>query len=175
MRVSWYLIYSVIQTCIVFNTLTQYLCKVLYYDSMTCFVSLGSGDLPRVFFSMGLFSPSLEQDFRFRNNCKRCGKFKFALIDIERQGNNLFQTPNIHSSISLARIWDALYLLHFQGMSAHESNSGDIMIDKDSHNTEKHALVVLLLKLRTYTQSTVLKNSCVMYAALPSYNYVSYF
>ena len=42
-------------------------------------------------------------------------------------------------------------------------------------NTEKHALVVPMLKLRTCTQSTVLKNSCVMHAVWPSYNYVLYF
>ena len=61
-------------------------------------------------FSSGSISSSYEivQDCCCDNNCK--GSRKFCSNTHGKQGNNLFQTPNILSTVFLVRIWDSLYL-----------------------------------------------------------------
>jgi hypothetical protein len=55
----------------------------------------------------------------------------FVLMDMERQGNNLFQTPNILSTVFLVRICDTLYLRSGGVVGPLEVSSS--MVDKDSH------------------------------------------
>jgi hypothetical protein len=55
----------------------------------------------------------------------------FFLMDMERQGNNLFQTPNILSTVFLVRICDTLYLWSGESVGPLEVSSS--MVDKDSH------------------------------------------
>ena len=100
-------------------------CEVLFYQSTTCRVFQAEGLYQLVYSmhagawfssassrgsSMGSFL-LLKKLYRtaFATNIVRVVE-SFILIDIERQGNNLFQIPNILSIVFLVRIWDALYL-----------------------------------------------------------------
>jgi hypothetical protein len=79
----------------------------------------------------------------------------FVLMDMKRQVNNLFQTPNILSTVFLVRICDTLYLRSGESVGPLEVSSS--MVDRIAIITEKHTLDVATLKLRT--QTTVLKYS----------------